>query len=956
MSYVQTPDAEVIYFDFLAPLVPRAVRTLTNSIEFQRNTFGWVPSDRVTVLLKDSADYGNASASTAPHNRVSFDIAPQSHAFETNAGGERLYSTLNHELVHIVQGDMANSDDRFWRHVLAGKVNTQSEYPETMLYNYLTVPRFSAPRWYLEGGAVFMETWMTGGLGRAQGGYDEMVFRAMVRDGAKFYDPLGLVSKGVRVDFQVAANAYLYGTRFMTWLGYRYSPEQVVDWMKRTEGSRRNYSDRFEQVFGLPLDAAWHQWIGFEQEFQTRNLTSVREHPITPYHRLTTHSVGSVSRLFYDERSATLYGGFRYPGVVEHVGAIGTRDGSVRRLTDIKRGMLYRVTSLAYDPASGTLFFTNNNVNHRDLLSVDVKTGRTKMLLKGARIGEVVFNPADRSLMGVRHSAGMATLVRIPYPYRRWVEVREFPYESVPYDLDISSDGRRMSASVGEPSGDQFVRVWDLDKVMAGDLRPLSEFRFGQSVPESFVFSTDGRYLYGSSYYTGVSNIFRYEVATGDVVAVSNAEVGFFRPLPLSDGRMLVLAYTAAGFVPATIDPRPLEDVSAIKFLGTELVHAHPIVTSWQVPAPDSVDYGKQVIAKGPFIPLHTLGVDNAYPVLQGYKNAAGLGYHVNIADPLGFARVGITGAYTPIGALPANERLHFDVTGDYLGWHGELAHNLSDFYDLFGPTKVSRKGDLAKVGYEDLLIYDDPRRMTLRYEVSRYENIDTLPQAQNVATPFKQLTNEQITLAYTDVRRSLGAVDDEKGLSYGAVASEYQVGGGSVSQLRGNMDVGVALPFANSSLWLRTSAGISSGASGDPLSRFYFGGFGNNYVDKGSIKRFENFDSLPGFGIDRIGGRRFERAMLEANLPPVVFEAEGVPGFFADWLRTSLFAAVLSTAGPAPEAATVARTHESLGTQCDLHFSFLHWSEFTLSVGYAIGIEKSRRTGDEFMISLKIL
>ena len=43
----------------------------------------------------------------------------------------------------------------------------------------------NSPRWYLEGSAVFMETWMAGGLGRAQGAYDEMVFRAMVRDAAE---------------------------------------------------------------------------------------------------------------------------------------------------------------------------------------------------------------------------------------------------------------------------------------------------------------------------------------------------------------------------------------------------------------------------------------------------------------------------------------------------------------------------------------------------------------------------------------------------------------------------------------------------------------------------------------------------------------------------------------------------------------------------------------------------
>ena len=50
-----------------------------------------------------------------------------------------------------------------------------------------------------------------------------------------------------------------------------------------------------------------------------------------------------MSRMYYDEATGILYGGFRYPGVVEHVGALNTRDGSVRRLADIKRAMSYQV-------------------------------------------------------------------------------------------------------------------------------------------------------------------------------------------------------------------------------------------------------------------------------------------------------------------------------------------------------------------------------------------------------------------------------------------------------------------------------------------------------------------------------------------------------------------------------------------------------------------------------------
>ena len=162
--------------------------------------------------------------------------------------------------------------------------------------------------------------------------------------------------------------------------------------------------------------------------------------------------------------------------------------------------MLYRVTSFAYDKSSRTAFYTNDNLKKRDLMSVNLDTGEETMLLEDARIGEIVVNPVDKSLIGVRHSRGIATLVRIPVPYDDWDDIHQFPYEHVPYDLDISSDGKLLSASVGELSGDQFLRVWKLEEVLAGKMKPISEYKFGQSVPESFVFSPDSRYLYGSSY------------------------------------------------------------------------------------------------------------------------------------------------------------------------------------------------------------------------------------------------------------------------------------------------------------------------------------------------------------------------------------------------------------------------------------------------------------------------
>jgi hypothetical protein len=258
LSYVETKDVKLVYIDpTLAFITPHALRTFTNALAWQRRILGWEPYEKTTVLLTDFSDYGNASATPLPRNTLRFDIAPVSHAFETYSASERMYSFMNHELTHVATTDIWSEGDRRWRRLFGGKVVPQAQHPETLLYSYLTAPRFTVPRWYAEGSAVFTETWMDGGLGRAQTGFYEMVFRSMVRDGARFYDPLGLESRGSRVDFQQGANAYLYGTRFFTYLSFAHSPEKVVAWLRRDASGRRHYADQFAHAFGITLEQAW---------------------------------------------------------------------------------------------------------------------------------------------------------------------------------------------------------------------------------------------------------------------------------------------------------------------------------------------------------------------------------------------------------------------------------------------------------------------------------------------------------------------------------------------------------------------------------------------------------------------------------------------------------------------------------------------------------------------------
>ncbi len=68
MSYVETKDLRLLYYDSLNYLAPHAVRTFTNSLEWQRRVFGWAPSQPTTVLLQDLSDYTIARAYSAPRS------------------------------------------------------------------------------------------------------------------------------------------------------------------------------------------------------------------------------------------------------------------------------------------------------------------------------------------------------------------------------------------------------------------------------------------------------------------------------------------------------------------------------------------------------------------------------------------------------------------------------------------------------------------------------------------------------------------------------------------------------------------------------------------------------------------------------------------------------------------------------------------------------------------------
>ncbi len=957
---LETPAMRLIYASPSEQyLVPQVVASFEKALRFHEGLFNYVPRDRTNVLMHDLWHYGNAGARPLPENHVTIGIAPYSHDYESAPAPERMASSMNHELAHIFTTDKTTASDRFFRSLFLGKVNQNAEVPLTVAFSYLTVPRWYAPRWYLEGIATYLETWMNGGLGRAIGPYDEMVFRTLVRDSVRLYDVVGLESEGTTIDFQVGVNSYLYGTRFISYLALRYGNERMLSWFNRTEGSKRYFASDFRRVFGRSLEEEWSRWIEWEHDWQRQNLAAIRRHPTTGARPLTGRVLGSVSRAWYDSATASIIVAVRYPGQEAHIASIEIASGRFTRIMDIPGASGLSVTSLVFDPSSRTLFFTTNNADWRNLLALDLATGRTRVLIHEARIGDLAFNRADSSLWGVRHDNGFSTLVRIPYPYTEWNQVQTLTYGRDLFDLDVSRDGSALIASMSEIGGEQRLVRMQVASLLDGDATPEVLYNFGDWSPSNFVFSPDGRFLYGSSYYSGVSNIYRYDLTRGRMQPLSNAETGLFKPIPLPGDSLVAFQYSRQGFVPAMIPNSVPDSVSAIRFLGNEIAEERKEVQEWMPKSAGGVNRDALAAATGEYSTFRNFKLDNAYPVVEGYQDVDGNrgiagGVRANFSDRIGATGLDVTASYSPTQELDASERLHLRAVFRYWNWNVSGTLNRADFYDLFGPTRVSRRGYSLAAQYQRNLLLDGPTSLNYTLRAAGYGNLATVPEFQDVASSFDRLATLSGDLVYKSLRRSLGATEDELGKTWGAAVRSNYAGSSLYPRLSVDGAQGFLLPLDHSSIWLRAAAGTSLGGNrNDPFARSYFGGFGNNWVDYRGIKQFRNTESFPGLAINQVGGATYGKAQVEWTSPPLRFRKVGVPSAYLRWAGLSAFASGLIT--DFDDAAT-RRSFVSLGAQADLRMITLSSLESTFSVGLATVAGQGIRRSTAGMISFKLM
>ena len=97
---------------------------------------------------------------------------------------------------------------------------------------------------------------------------------------------------------------------------------------------------------------------------------------------------------------------------------------------------------------------------------------------------------------------------------------------------------------------------------------------------------------------------------------------------------------------------KPIQDVSAVKYLGQQVIEKYPEVKSWKLPPPSNIDIAGLTRGAGDYHAWEHMQLRSVYPIVQGYKDSQAYGLRADLSDGFGLASLNLTASYSPDSSL----------------------------------------------------------------------------------------------------------------------------------------------------------------------------------------------------------------------------------------------------------------------------------------------------------------
>lgn len=948
----ESDNFKVVYRPSQTHIVNHILNSAENALSALNDILKYKPKDKIVIGLYDASDYGLGFTTTIPQNFMRLEVEPLEPGYEAVTYSERYQWLISHELVHIVVNDQSTGFESFLR-FLFGKVPPEKTQPTSIIYSYLTNSIRYTPRWFQEAIAVYVETWLNGGYGRALSSFDEMYFRTEFMNDNAFPSPAYLETVKSHNSFLLETVFYLYGTRFLSYLSIKYGHQKILDWYNISGSSIiYGYLHRFEEIFNVSFDKAWEDFGEYEKEFQKNNIEILKSSKITEASRLSEKTFGWVSQPILDNKTNSVIFAYHRSHELATLQSFNLSSLKSGEITSLPTPSFFQVTSLAFDEETGLLFYTtNNNQLYRDVWVLNLDSHDKKMLFENIRIGDLAISPSNKDLWGVQHEAAELTLLYSAYPYNDITPVVTLDPGTEIFQLSFNPSGDKIAAILRQSNGQQSVVILNVSELKNSNSLGY-EIISSSGTPENPSWSKNGQFIYWSAFTNGVSNIYKYDLTGRTITALTNCLTGYFKPIELSSNKIFAFEFSTDGFIPVLIENTPAERLPAISYLGQKVIDSDPVLRTWNLPNPaiksKPFTYAKEQGYNG----LSNLKVQAFYPVVSGFQNQVVFGFFTQISDPMLHNDFTMEFGFSPLHERPSYPAFHIRFKYDYKQTiFLELSHHGPEFFDLFNDRKRGMLGTKITLNHNHYWLFDNPHKIKQTTAFTMYTGVEYVnDNLVRVSEPdFAVLVS---SINSRDLRRSIGSSDFEKGTDlnftitlYGTKFDKLEVAANSYLEL-GNFTTWL---WKHNVVYAKIAGGYVKEHPDLIQAEFYFGGFGNRGIDNDEIKQFRRVFRFPGIPIYSVFSNKFVKLLLENDFPPLRISGLELANQFLNHIDFSIYTQGMIINSP------FGNYWVDAGAQAD--FKIKHW--FNLESTFSMGIAKawSDKMHDwEWFLSIKLL
>ncbi len=551
----------IIYPTIAGQAAARTARIVEQAYPRVRELLGYAPPGLTPIVLNPMRDTANGYAQTVFRKMEFYLASPMGHWASTR-NSSWIETLMYHEFAHLCHGMRNDGFSRFL----------------TTIFGEVQGLNLIAPKWWVEGVAIYSETVLTDG-GRGRNPYHQMKLAANLLSDQPW--TLGQIGHSPRFIYP-RDRVYLPGYEMLMQLQKELDPalHEIPDTPPGPDyhGFLDNISSQQSAWPFFGLGYVWDQATGHTPgEIWNQVLSEHREKSSRFYGQDRPAIAGALAITREDKAI------FQHPK--------WTRDGQLiayRKSNDEGPALVSinprtkRVQELArpdmlhggYDYHAATELFTYARLLpgpvYFDNLTSDLfqrdSQGREYRLTTGGRCWSPDVSQNNR-IVCVVNKLGPNRLGLVD-PGSGAVKLIPGPKGAVYLSPQWSPAGTQLAAAV-RINGIQDVCLIDPE---TGALKAVTGWdAAGDYTP---AWSPNGRYIYFVSDRTGVNQVYAHELETNELYQVTNARFGAFEPDISEDGKQIVFAeYKAGNYQQLVI---ACLDVSAWKGVPLSASHLQP--------------------------------------------------------------------------------------------------------------------------------------------------------------------------------------------------------------------------------------------------------------------------------------------------------------------------------------------------------------------------------------------